>query len=90
MATRSRVVTIGTTPTVIVGTDTDSNTTHRDLAIRNDSAVTVYLGGPDVTTSNGFPILAGESMAFDGLNITATPHAVAAEAVAVRVLEVGV
>lgn len=54
-------VAIGTTPTVItngvnVG-DTDS-----DLVVKNRGANSVFLGGDNVTTSDGFELVAGDAV----------------------------
>ena len=35
------------------------------VQIKNiDAAITIYLGGPTVSTSNGYPLLAGASISF--------------------------
>jgi len=36
------------------------------MRVRNLGSVTVYLGGPDVTAENGFPVDAGGSETFPG------------------------
>jgi LysM repeat protein len=34
-----------------------NNNDESETVIQNDTGVTVFIGGPDVTTANGFPIL---------------------------------
>jgi len=57
-------VTVGTTP---VRLPTVAMASRRALSIRNNSALnTLYLGfNSTVTTANGFPLRAGESIPFD-------------------------
>lgn len=91
MATRSSVVNVGTTATrLALGSDGD-NPGYRDLAIQNTSQVVVYLGGPDVTTANGFPLAVGASLILDDVQPGSLPHALVATGVAtLALLEVGV
>lgn len=64
---------VGTTPTinqVTVDTTADvivvANPNRANLLIHNaDASETLYVGGSDVTTSNGFPIPAGSSRYVD-------------------------
>lgn len=49
---------------------------------------TVYVGGPDVTTTNGFPIEAGEALSMDVVNEKV--WAVAVSTATLKVLERGV
>lgn len=37
-----------------------------------DAAITIFLGGPGVTTGNGFPLKAGVTIPFSWLNVDAT------------------
>lgn len=92
MATRSSIITIGTTATPLLpGTDTDSNRGHRDVALQNTSAVTIYLGGPGVTTATGFPLAAGASLTLDAVQPDSLPLAIVTTGTAtIAVLEVGV
>ena len=93
MAVRSSVVAVGTTPTPLTpGADSDENGTYRDVALTNtDALATVYLGGPTVTTANGFPLEAGTGRAFDALSVTSPVYGiVATDTVNVAVLEVGI
>lgn len=91
MATRSSIITVTTTATRLApGSDTD-NPGYRDLAIQNTSAVTIYLGGADVTTATGFPLVAGASLTLDDVQPGSLPHAIVATATAtLALLEVGV
>lgn len=92
MAVRSRVVTVTTTATVLVPSlDQDSNTAYRDIAVTNGSAATVYLGGPDVTQANGFPLAPGAGISLDRVTGESLPYALVATGTAsVAVLELGV
>lgn len=91
MATRSSIITVGTTPTRLApGPDTD-NPGYRDLAIQNTSQVIVYLGGTDVTTATGFPLAAGASLTLDDVQPGSLPYAIVATGTAtLALLEVGV
>lgn len=56
-------VTVGTTATVIVPAD---ETEHRAVWVHVVSGgATVFIGGPTVTTSNGFELEAKETQRFD-------------------------
>lgn len=92
MAVRSKNLTIGTTPVALVtGQDADFNPNYRDIAVTNSSDATVYLGGPDVTTTNGFPLPVGASLSFDQVAADAIPYAIVATGTAtLSVLELGV
>lgn len=60
MAVKSRAVSVGTTATRLDSTTDESDyVAGQSLAVYNNGAVTVYLGGSDVTTSNGAPVAAG-------------------------------
>ena len=66
---------VGTTSVVLVEGDADGKT----AICRNDSAVTVYVGGNGVTPATGFPVEAGGTLSFStpaGLSF----HVVAATA----------
>lgn len=92
MATRSSIITVGTTPTALLpGTDADSNRGHRDVALQNTSAVPIYLGGPGVTTATGFPLAAGAFITLDAVQPDSLPLAVVAtDTATIAVLEVGI
>ena len=53
-------VTAGTSSVVLVAGDADGKT----AICHNESAVTVYVGGSDVSTANGFPVEAGGTLSF--------------------------
>lgn len=62
MAVTASAITVGTTATLLSGTDLG----HRlSFAIRNTGTVTIYLGGPNVTTASGYPLDAGQSLGLD-------------------------
>ena len=67
MAVHAAHVTATTSPTAVASpTAIHLNAKDRvGCSIANLSAVTVYLGGPTVTTSTGYPLAAGEKEAFD-------------------------
>lgn len=91
MAVRSTTLQISTQPQPIAaGDDQDFNTDHRDVIVTNTGAGTVHLGGPDVTTTDGFPLAAGATVSFDRITRESIPHAVAAASSTLAVLEVGV
>lgn len=53
-------ISVGTTATLLVAGDRDG----LRIAVRNRDADPVYLGGDDVTTSEGFQLDEGESASF--------------------------
>ena len=55
---RSFAVTVATTATTIVPADNDTRTVY----LHNESGKSVYLGGSDVTTSNGYHLANNETM----------------------------
>lgn len=60
MAT-SAAVSVTDNPTVAIATP---NGTRHDIAVHNDGAGTVYVGGATVTSATGFPIISGEDASF--------------------------
>ena len=90
MAVRSNVVTVGTTATTLLtGMDTDTN--QRDAIVRNGSAVTVYVGGEDVSLVAGFPLDPGQSLVFTDVQVGNLPFGiVAVGSTTVNVLQLGV
>jgi hypothetical protein len=50
------------------------------IIIQNNSAILIYIGGPDVTTSNGFPLAAGQSLPMALYGTSEIPYAIAASA----------
>lgn len=61
MSVASKHVTVGTTPTVIAGPAPSYNRVVTAL-LKNTGTSNVYLGGPDVTTADGFTFQAGASL----------------------------
>ena len=87
MAVQSRTVTVTTTASRIDQEDGGS----QGFAVYNNGSATVYLGGSGVTTSNGYPLAAGEHMGADLDFREEAIYAVCASGtVEVRVLEVSV
>jgi hypothetical protein len=91
MAVLSRAVTVTTSATRL-----DSDFDQRDtlsgsrFACHNASAVTVYVGGDDVTTANGLSVPAGAQLSID-LSIADQVYGIVAAGTAeVRVLETGI
>lgn len=84
IATSSTTVT--TTAALLVDASGASAQAPRYIKIANVGANTVYVGGSDVTTSNGYPIANGASDSFTQL---AADHmyVVATTSVAVRVFK---
>jgi hypothetical protein len=82
----SQAVTVGTTATALPA---DPLEYRRALVVHNNSSVTVFLGDSTVTTGAGFPLLAGEKIAFDiQNNPNVVVYAVVAAATAdVRIME---
>lgn len=92
MAVKTRAVTVGTTATRLDG-DADQADRHagESFAFYNSSGVTVYIGGADVTSTNGAPVAASSwSPGFDLASDDAIYGIVATGTAAVRVLESGV
>jgi hypothetical protein len=82
---RPTAVTVGSTPTPLPANPLEY---RRALTIHNNGASTIFLGDATVTTSNGFPLLAGEKIAFDiQNNPNVTVYAISTGSVNVRVLE---
>lgn len=64
MALKTAQVTVGTTPVQLTGPDLD----HRDgnsIAVQAPAAATLYIGDATVTSSTGWPVAAGQSLALD-------------------------
>lgn len=55
----------------------------------NDASIVVYLGGPDVTTSNGFPLAAGASLPVSGYAGEKLYAVAASSTPEIRILEQG-
>ena len=92
MAARANIVTVTTTPTpLLTGADADSNAQYREAVIKNTGAVTVYVGGSDVTTAAGFPLAASEGLALSQVMPDSVPYGIVATGTCtVAVLQLGV
>jgi hypothetical protein len=92
MAVKSRAVTVTTTATRLDGTtDQDDAMSGQSIAIYNGSAATVYIGGADVTTANGYPVAATSYGPGFDFSISDQLYGIVAAATSeVRVLESGV
>lgn len=64
MAIHTERVTVTTDAALAVSADASTTTLKRTGLISNTSAGTVYVGGDDVTTSNGLAIGSGASFPF--------------------------
>lgn len=64
---KTAAVTVGTTPTepTVIGEDVADYVAGSSLAVRFDGTPTIYVGGADVTTGNGFPLVSGDSYDLD-------------------------
>ncbi len=62
MAISSGRITVGTVASIIDGT---FNSNFRLIVHNNDNTDAVYLGGPDVTTTNGLQLLKQETLQLD-------------------------
>lgn len=65
---RTQAITVSGTATALPMTPLEY---RRALVIHNNGSSTIYLGNPDVTSLTGFPLAAGEKIAFD---IKGTPR----------------
>lgn len=86
MAFASTAVSAGTTASVAFTFD---NEIQRIVVKNTDGSADVYLGGSDVSSSNGFPLGAGESVAVPGFAGEELYVRTASGTVAVRVLAGG-
>lgn len=85
-ATYAQAVTVGTTPTLLDATPAARlNRVRLTLLINNASAATVYVGDSAVTTTSGYPLLAGERLSLDATH--GAIYAVAAAPGDIRILE---
>lgn len=91
MTIKSTAVTVTTTATRLdTEVETDRNRSS-SVAVFNNGSQTVYVGGADVTTSNGIPVPAGTwGPSIDVSTSEALYGRVAATTADVRVLEAGV
>lgn len=91
MAVASRSVTVTTSATRLDSSAETDLVSGSSLILYNNGSATVYVGGSDVTTSNGVPVAAsswGPSIDLDGAE--GVYGIVASGTVDVRVLEAGV
>jgi hypothetical protein len=86
MSVAAAQITVGTSATQLQAREGDGHS----LCLRNAGAVDVYLGASDVTTSTGFKLAAGETMALDLLAAEAVYGIVASGSCIVHVLGVSV
>lgn len=87
MTVQSRAVTVSTTATRLDNTGNNP----QSIAVYNNGAATVYLGGSDVTTNNGVPVPAGTwGPGIDLKGDEALYAVVASSTVATRVIESGI
>lgn len=82
---RQQAITVGTSAVALPVTPLES---RRALVIHNDGPTTLYIGGSDVTTANGFPLIDGEKMALDIQGHAGmTVYGIAGGDVDIRILE---
>lgn len=93
MAVKSLPVTVGSSSAsltaAIPGHNGGDILVSRTIAIQNNGTGTVYVGGPDVSTTNGYAIVAGSERSFD-LTQRDDLWAVSTANQACRVLHLGV
>lgn len=66
MAIKSEANTLSTTSELIYSAVNGASGTPAGVEVwNNDASITVYIGGPDVSTANGLPILAQSSRTVD-------------------------
>lgn len=70
MALSSAAVTVATSATALHSGSV--NGSCRVLVVNNDASATMYVGGSDVSTTNGVPVTAGKS-----LSLTLAPGEIA-------------
>jgi hypothetical protein len=90
MAVVSASVSVATTATRLDSGDGDLVSGSTVLVTVPAGGATVYVGGADVTTANGFPLAAGASVSVDLNSGDLLYGIVAASTQAVNVLRVGV
>jgi len=83
---KTQAVTVGNTATALPTTPLAN---RKSIAVRNNSGtVTIYVGGSDVTTANGYPVLPYEGLPFN-MSSGALLYGITASGTAdVRVLEI--
>lgn len=93
MAFVGKNVTVTTTAGIVItGADTagEDTTDAKGVLIKNTHAsITIYIGGSDVDSTHGYPVLAGEALPLGGVGAGDLLYAVAASStVVVAILEV--
>jgi hypothetical protein len=90
MAVKTAQITVGATPTALSGSETDKPLADgMSIAVKNASQFTLYVGGPDVTTTSGWPLGAGEKESYDLGPRDALYGVVASGTITVATLRVG-
>jgi hypothetical protein len=95
MSVKHETLTVGTTPTALTTNrpDTSGNNYEvaRSVVISNEGAVSVFIGGAGVTSTDyGFRLSAGATLAFDLIRSDSPMAVVASGTAVVRVLHLGV
>jgi hypothetical protein len=87
VALKSAQITVGTTPVNLLSGFVNWGNMQDvlPLLVENAGSATVYIGGPSVTTANGFILTAGAAIPFTLLN-SDTPWAVSGSSTLVCVL----
>lgn len=65
MTAVAALVNVGTTPTVLCANVSPDPYSGKSCAISNQSGATLFVGGPTVDTTNGYPIPTGTTASFD-------------------------
>lgn len=89
MAASSATRTIATTATALAATS-DLSGGYVVIGVPAAATQTVYIGGPNVTTTNGIPLVAGTNLVLDLGGSEDLYGIVAAGTEAIRVLSLGV
>lgn len=91
MAATARRVSVATTATRLDFASVESDRVFgQSLIVRNRGSASIFVGGPDVTSSTGFEVLAGESFSADIHTGDEVYGIVASGTVPVHIFESGV
>jgi hypothetical protein len=90
MSVKQSKVTVGITPTLLNTFADKDNSYGNHVAVYVPAGATVYLGGSDVSTTNGFPLVGPDRAAFDINPGDALYGVVASATASVNVLASGV
>ncbi len=92
MAVSTAQIPVGTTATLLSGVDPGSGgaPNGQSLVLSNTGAATVFIGGPGVTTTTGYPVPAGAEYSLDLDGLETLFAIVATGTVTVAVLRTGV